>query len=159
MTAAEVRAAKRRCLELMSRATDLVFTTVDAGGFPFMRCMFNLRCAARFPGLATVFRQHDEDLVVYLGTNTSSVKVRQLRRDARAAVYYCEPERFRGVLLQGIVETVEDEAFKRVLWQPGWEMYYPQGPADPDFTVLRLSPTRARGWWEGGPFDITMDGA
>jgi len=155
-TATEIREIKHRCLELMSRVNDLYFSTVDGNGFPFVRCMFNLRCAARFPGLVELFRGHDEDLAVYLGTNTSSAKVRQLRADNRAAVYYCEPERFRGLMLQGVVTAVEDEAFKKALWQPGWEMYYPQGPTDPDFTVLRLSPVRARGWWEGGPFDIAV---
>jgi len=158
-TVADVREIKRRCLELMETAADLYFATVDStvdNGFPFIRCMFNWRCASRFPSLVPLFRGHGEDLLVYLGANTSSVKVRQLRGNGRAAVYYCQPERFRGLLLQGVVESVDDAAFKKTVWQPGWEMYYPQGPADPDFAVLRLVPVRARGWWEGGPFDITI---
>lgn len=143
------------CLELMRQVPDLYFTTVDEEGFPHTRCIFNLRCAGRFPGLQAVFAGHDHDLMTYLGTNTSSVKVRHIRSNPRVAAYYCDPASFHGVMLSGRVEIVDDPALKRSLWQEGWEMYYRQGPDDPDFAVLRLLPVRVRGW-RRGPIDFTL---
>jgi general stress protein 26 len=139
---------KARCLELMRQAADVYFSTVDDDGFPHTRCLFNLRCASRFPGLQSVFAGHDRDLMTYLGTNTSSAKMRHIRANPRVAIYYCEPASFHGVMLSGQIEIVDEPAIRRSLWQKGWEMYYPQGPDDPDFTVLRLFPIRARGWWQ-----------
>ena len=89
------------------------------------------------------FREHDEDLLVYLATNTSSRKVRQMQQNPAVAVYYCDPGTFRGVQLSGAVEMVSDSALKRRLWQDGWETYFPTGVDDPDYTVLRLRPESA----------------
>jgi len=41
--------------------------------YPMVRALFNLRNPGQFPGLAPFFA--DKGLAVYLGTNTSSVKV------------------------------------------------------------------------------------
>jgi general stress protein 26 len=144
------------CHELLQRVADAFLTTVDEHGFPHTRCMFNLRCASRFPNLQTIFAAHPDDLMLYFGTNTSSLKLSQLRANPRVAAYYCEPDAFRGFMLSGCIEILDDLALKRALWQDNWHMYYPQGPQDPDFTVLRLFPARARGWWQGAPFDFAL---
>jgi general stress protein 26 len=147
---------KGNCRALMQRVTDVFLTTVDEQGFPQTRCVFNLRCGDRFPGLQALFAGHDEDLMTYFGTNTSSLKVRQLRANPRVAAYYCEPPFFRGLMLSGRIEIIEDPALKRAVWQEDWLMYYRHGADDPDFALLRLQPLRACGWWQGAPFDFHL---
>jgi general stress protein 26 len=71
-------------------------------------------------------------------------------------MYYCVPGTFHGVMLSGEVAEVGDEAVKDRFWQPGWEIYYPQGMRDPDYTILEMRPARARGWLGGKAFDIRL---
>jgi phosphatidylethanolamine-binding protein (PEBP) family uncharacterized protein len=49
-------------------------TTIDPDGFPQTRAMFNLRRKEQFPGLASLFKDHQYDFLVYFTTNTSSLK-------------------------------------------------------------------------------------
>lgn len=132
------------CAELLQTAEAAYVTTIDAHGFPETRAMFNLRRAVEYPALITLFKQHDDDLLVYFTTNTSSRKIAQLRANRKASVYYSQPEQRKGLNLTGLLEIVDDMNLKNVLWQEGWERYYPQGPTDPDYTVLRMRPQSAR---------------
>lgn len=131
-------------VDLMTRAEAAYVTTVDEDGFPQTRAMFNLRRRAQFPSLEAMFAEHAEDLLTYFTTNTSSRKVAQLAANAKAAVYYAEPAEFRGLNLVGRLDIVTDNEIKRRLWQPGWERYYPEGPTDPDYAVLRMRLLSAR---------------
>ena len=130
--------------ELMDTAEVAMLTTIGAEGFPETRAMFNLRRRTQFPGLVHFFAQHQADFLVYFTTNTSSRKLTQLARNPRASVYYSRPADWRGLNLVGSLEVVSDPGLKERLWQEGWELYYPAGPQDPDYTVLRLKPQFGR---------------
>ncbi len=147
---------RRACLDVMSVSHAVYLSTLDETGAPCTRAMFNLRRKAQFPRLAPLFESHARSLLVYLATNTSSEKVRQLRRDPRVALYYCIPETFHGVMLGGSVVFEQRPEVRRSIWQKGWELYYPDGVEDPDFTVLSLVPDRVRGWLAGRFFDTVL---
>ena len=139
--------ARQFALRLMEKSEAVYLSTVDGAGCPHIRAMLNLRNVRQYPGFAALFAGHDDDLLVYLTTNTSSLKVEQIRANPAVAVYYCEPAEFHGLMLGGKVDIVDDPKLKEAVWQDGWEMYYPSGPADPDNTLLRLLPSVARGWF------------
>jgi general stress protein 26 len=153
----DVAAARRACRDVMRVAEVVYVTTLDDGGTPITRAVFNLRRAAQFPDLVGIFEEFGDDPVVLIGTNTASEKLRHLARDPRLNLYYCVPGSFQGVMLGGSADLVSDPATRRRLWQDGWERYYPQGVDDPDYTVLRLRPTRIRGWLDGHPFDFAIE--
>ena len=136
--------AKRLSLELLETAEAAIVTTIDPEGFPQTRAMFNLRRREQFPGLAGLFKKHQDDFLVYFTTNTSSPKTAQIKVNPRVSVYYHKPSEFRGLMLSGEMEIVTDRKEKESVWQPGWEMYYPGGVHDPDHTVLRLVPLAAK---------------
>ena len=56
------------------------------------------------------------------------------------------PEIFFSLMLAGDLAVDEDPVLRRELWRPGWETYYPAGPEDPDYTVLRFDSRYGRGW-------------
>ena len=135
--------------ELMGRTLVFYMATVDEHGFPYVRAMENLRCSKKFLHPAKVIAENEPDpLVSYISTNTSSMKIRQLEANPTVALYYCVPEEYKGVMHQGEVEVLDDTEFKKKLWVEGWENYYPQGYADPDFTLLRLKPTLLKAWYD-----------
>ena len=62
----------------------------------------------------------------------------------------------RSLMLAGIAEIVTDSKLKKQLWQNGWEMYWPGGVDDPEYTVLRLLPAFAKGWSKDGAFEFKL---
>jgi general stress protein 26 len=146
-------------LELLESADAAYVTTIDQEGCPQTRCMFNLRNKHKFPKLIDVFEEHKEDFMILLTTNTSSEKVTHIRRNPAACIYYCRPEDFHGLMLTGTIEIVDDHRIRERLWHEGWERYYATGPNDPDHTVLRLIPKRAKGWYKGHTFTFLINTA
>jgi general stress protein 26 len=117
-------------------------TTLDEAGNPETRVMFSLRTGrdARKP----VFTSLGSEFATYLGTNTSSRKTAQIRRDGRACLYYSQNTVFKGLTLKGRLDEVDDPAVKAALWKPAWEMYYPGGLEGGDFSVFRFTPMEGR---------------
>jgi general stress protein 26 len=138
--------------DLMGRAEMLTLATMGGDPYPHLRALFNLREAKRFPGLAAY--QADKGLSVYLGTNTASIKIREVGAEPWVSVYYMVPGEFKGLCLSG--RAVADPAARAAMWVEGWEIYYPQGRDDPDYTMLRVDPVRARGWASMSAFDFEL---
>ena len=136
--------ALRYALEMMDTADAAYLTTLDAQGFPQTRAMLNLRNNVRYPKLQEMFEAHKEDFLVYFTTNTSSQKVEQIAQNPRASVYYAKPSEWRGLMLGGLISVVTDMKLKKSLWQPAWDMYYHQGPTDPDYAILVMKPAVAK---------------
>ena len=133
---------KEFCFELMKTTIPAYLTTIDESGKPYTRAMFNLRNEEIFPTLSKVFKDHNDDLLVYFSTNTSSSKVKHVRKNPNVAVYYCvaEPKDFRGIMLGGVIEIITDQKIKENLWLDWWKTYYPKGVTDEDYTILCLLP-------------------
>ena len=149
MTRDEVKAV---ALDIVRRSDVLVLATQGGDPYPHMRSLFNLRNQKQFPDQQAWLA--DKGLSVFLSTNTSSVKVKELGADSWASVYLVLPGQISGVCLSGRMRP--DPAARVPLWVKGSEQYYPKGVDDPDYTILRLDPVRARGWHAGQPFDVTL---
>lgn len=74
----------------------------------------------------------------YFTTNTSSMRVAQYRKNPNASIYFCDKRFFRGVMLVGHIEVLEDSLSKEMIWREGDTMYYPGGVTDPDYCVLKF---------------------
>lgn len=125
--------------DLLESAPVALVTTIDGDGMPNSRAMFNLRHRTMFPGLLA-----RDGFTTFLTTNTSSPKLAELAIHPGISLYYCLPEEWRGLMLGGIAEIVDDAAIKRRIWRADWLRYYPGGWDDPDHTLLRLRPTRIK---------------
>lgn len=89
-------------------------------------------------------RKREGIRIFYFTTNTSSMRAAQYRRNAKACIYFCEKRFFRGVMLKGTMEVLEDQDSKEMIWKEGDTMYYPLGVADPDYCVLRFTAQSGR---------------
>ncbi len=105
--------------------------SVDDGGFPQVKAML----APRGREGLRVFR---------FSTNASSMRVAQFRRNGAACLYFCDPRTFRGLLLTGTMEVLEDAASRRLVWREGDERYYPGGVDGPDCCALRFTARTGR---------------
>jgi general stress protein 26 len=143
-------------LELIESSKVAYLTTVDRDGLPQTRAVFNLKCKDMFPLLMSLFREQDNNFVLYFTTNTSSEKIAQIKGNKRVCVYFCQPEEIHGVMLSGEIEIVNDSQFKNALWQDGWERFYPAGPGDPDYSILQFKPAKIKGWYKSQPFATNL---
>lgn len=80
----------------------------------------------------------------YFTTNTSSLRVAQYRENPKACIYFYDKRFFRGVMLVGCMEVLEDAGSKEMIWQEGDTMYYPEGVTDPDYCVLKFVAEKGR---------------
>jgi len=100
-------------------------SSLDDEGFPNTKAMLPPR---KRVGIKTF----------YFTTNTSSMRVKQFPSNPKACIYFCDKRFFRGVMLKGTMEVLEDAASKEMIWQEGDTMYYPKGVTDPDYCVLKF---------------------
>ncbi len=120
------------------------FSSVDAEGFPNTKAMLPPR---KREGIRTF----------YFTTNTSSLRVAQYRQDPKACIYFCDKRFFRGVMLKGTVEVLEDAESKEMIWQAGDTMYYPLGVTDPDYCVLKFTAQSGRYYSNFHSEDFTVN--
>jgi general stress protein 26 len=81
---------------------------------------------------------------IYFTTNTSSMRVKQYTGNPKACVYFFDQRFFKGVMLKGTMEVLQDDKSKQMIWKDGDEMYYPKGVTDPDYCVLKFTAQNGR---------------
>lgn len=101
-------------------------SSIDKDGYPNTKAM-----------LAP--RKREGIKVFYFTTNTSSMRTAQYRENAKACIYFSDRRFFRGVMLRGTMEVLEDAESKEMIWQEGDTLYYPLGVTDPDYCVLKFT--------------------
>lgn len=105
--------------------------SLDEDGFPNMKAMLPPR---KRVGIR----------IFYFTTNTSSRRVAQYRKNSKASVYFCDQRFFRGVMLKGNMEVLEDRESREMIWLDGDTLYYPGGVDDPDYCVLKFTAVTGR---------------
>ena len=121
---------------MMRDAAQTIGNLIDKQGVSFISSLDD----DGFPNTKAMLppRKRDGIKTFYFTTNTSSMRVLQFRKNPKACIYFCDKRFFRGVMLKGTVEVLEDAESKEMIWQEGDTMYYPQGVTDPDYCVLKF---------------------
>lgn len=126
-----MRDAEKTIGNLIDRQGVAFISSVDEEGYPNTKAMLPPR---KREGIRTIF----------FSTHTSSMRVRQYRANPKACLYFCDRHFFRGVMLRGTVEVLEDAEIKEIIWREGDTMYYPLGVTDPDYCVLKFTAQTGR---------------
>ena len=119
-------------------------SSVDEEGFPNTKAMLPPR-------------KREGINCLYFTTNTSSMRVRQYKGNPKASVYFCDKRFFRGVMLKGTMEVLEDSDSKEMIWQTGDTMYYSKGVTDPDYCVLKFTAQSGRYYSNFKSEDFTIE--
>jgi general stress protein 26 len=126
-----LRDAEQTIGNMIDKQSVSFISSVNADGFPNTKAMLPPR-------------KREGIKVFYFTTNTSSMRVAQYRTNTKACIYFCDKRFFRGVMLIGIMEVLEDAASKEMIWREGDTMYYSKGVTDPDYCVLRFTAQTGR---------------
>ncbi|HIZ20370.1 MAG TPA: pyridoxamine 5'-phosphate oxidase family protein [Firmicutes bacterium] len=116
---------------MIDKAGTIFISYIDDCGYPVTKAMLKPR-------------ERNGIQEIWLSTNTSSNKVRCLKRNGMASLYFVDKRFFRGVSLMGKVEVFETPEAKERLWQEGDERYYKEGVTDPDYCVLKFTAVKGR---------------
>lgn len=84
--------------------------TLDQSGHPQVRTM------DPFPP--------EDDMAVWLGTNSQSRKVNEIRNDSRVTLYYEDSNGAGYAVIKGRANLVDDKAKKTQFWKEEWDAYY-----------------------------------
>lgn len=123
---------KEETLEkLIEKAGTSFISYIDDEGYPVTKAMLKPR-------------KRNGIKEIWFSTNTSSNKVKFLRNNDKASVYFVDKRFFRGLSLIGNVEILETAEAKESIWQDGDEIYYKKGVTDSDYCVLKFTATRGR---------------
>ncbi|MDU1909780.1 pyridoxamine 5'-phosphate oxidase family protein [Fusobacterium sp.] len=116
---------------LIEKQGVVYISSIDEEGFPNTKAMLPPR-------------KKEGIKVFYFTTNTSSMRVRQYKINSKACIYFCDRRFFRGIMLKGKIEILEDNLSKKMIWKDGDELYYSKGVTDPDYCVLKFTAESGR---------------
>lgn len=126
-----MRDSEKTIGNLIDKQSVSFIASVDEEGFPNMKAMLQPR-------------KRDGIKTIWFSTNTSSMRVAQYRQNPKASVYFVDKRFYRGVMLKGTMEVLEDAQSKEMIWRMGDTMYYPKGVTDPDYCVLKFTAQSGR---------------
>ena len=100
--------------------------TVDENGKPQARAM------SPFPP--------EENMVIWLGSNPRSRKVKQIKNNPNVMVYYYDTKGFSYVSVAGQARIVNDHEKRAHYWKKSWTQFYPD--PDKDYILIEVTPER-----------------
>jgi general stress protein 26 len=116
---------------ITERANNTIISSIDEDGFPNLKAMLKPR-------------EIENGKIFYFTTNTSSMRVKQYIKNPKSAIYFYDARFFKGIMLRGNMEVLQDQKTKERIWRGGDEMYYPKGVTDPDYCVLKFTAQTGR---------------
>lgn len=137
--------------ELTVKPSAGFLATVNNKGNPEIRAIENLRCPEIYDSHpANVIAEYTNNpLTVYICTTASSLKMKQISENNNVAVYFSIPKEYKGVMLEGKIEILDDENFKKKIWHENWITIFKKGKEDPDYMIIKLEPKRLKGYHHG----------
>lgn len=132
MTPEEFRHGLRKLVD--SRPVSVLITVDESG-----------RAVPRPMGATRV----DDDLTVWYATGATSRKCRHIATDPRVTIYWeVSGESMEGwdyACLYGEATVLTDQATKNDFWSDPLKEYFPGGPTDPEYAIIRVTANRIEG--------------
>lgn len=88
-------------------------------------------------------------------TAADSAKAEEIGSTHEVSLGFADPKHERYVAISGTACIWRDEARARELWNPWVEVWFPDGPADPELRLVHVTPHRAE-YWDGSSSRMSM---
>jgi general stress protein 26 len=82
----------------------------------------------------------DDNMVIWLGTNINSRKVKQIENDSRVTLYYQAPNEAGYVVIKGQAFIVQDSLKKQMYWKKEWGRFYSEDTSN--YTLIKVIPEK-----------------
>ena len=108
----------------------IAFVGSESDGKPYIKAMLVSR--------------REEGNIFYFDSNNGSNRTAQWRENPAACVYFYGRPIYRGVMLTGTMEIINDMEMKKRHWKPSMKMIYKGGVTDPDYCIMKFTATSGR---------------
>jgi general stress protein 26 len=126
-----MRNPKETIGNLIDKQSVSFISSVDENGYPNTKAML---APCKRDGIKTF----------YWHTNAPSMRIKQYKNNSKACIYFYDKRFFRGVMLRGAMEVLEDENIKQELWKDEYLIYYQSGIDGGDFIILKFTAKSGR---------------
>ena len=116
---------------LIDRQSVSFISSVDENGYPTTKAMLP---PVKREGIKTF----------YWHTNSPSMRIKHYRNNPKACIYFYDKRFFRGVMLKGTMEVIEDKKTKKEIWKDEYTMYYKDGVDGGDFIIIKFTAKTGR---------------
>ena len=116
---------------LIEKQSVSFISSIDENGFPNTKAML---APCKRDGIKTF----------YWHTNSPSKRIKQYRENSKACIYFYDKRFFRGVMLKGIMEVLDDKKIKKEIWKDEYSQYYTGGKDGGDFIIIKFTAENGR---------------
>ena len=116
---------------LIEKQSVSFISSVDENGFPNTKAML---APCKREGIKTF----------YWHTNSPSMKIKQYRNNEKACIYFYDKRFFRGVMLKGTMEVLDNKKIKKEIWKDEYSQYYTGGKDGGDFIIIKFTAENGR---------------
>jgi general stress protein 26 len=132
MTTRDDDAGRRKVFELIKDVQVAMFTTRAEDGVMHARPM--------------VGKRDERAGELWFFTGEDALKVDEIERDPRVQLSYAEPDDQNYVSISGRAEVWREPGKIKELWSEPLRTWFPNGPDDPNITLIRVKLERASYW-------------
>jgi len=119
---------KKKVVELIKRNRYSKLITFGQDGAPHGRIMTNLPLGS--------------DLVIWFATGLSTSKIKDIKKNSNVSVFVDDPNDQTNASIIGKAEIITDSKLRKKFWQEPFGFFFPNGPTDPDYCLLKITPTK-----------------
>jgi len=134
---------KKAINTLIEDSTSVIVCSLDEDGFPNAKKMYTVENE----GLKTF----------WFSTNISAIRTQQWLKNSKSSIYFYNDADVRGLMLIGNIQVYTDNETKQLFWKDGDEEYYPLGPTDPDYCMLRFTADKGNHYFYGSKEIFAID--
>jgi general stress protein 26 len=116
---------------LIDKQSISFISSVDESGFPNTKAMLP---PVKREGIKTFFWH----------TNSPSMRIKHYRNNPKACIYFCDKRFFRGVMLKGTMEVLDNKKIKKEIWKDDFSMYKNDGMDGGDFIIIKFTTESGR---------------
>src|SRR5215469_14963019 len=129
---------------LIEKQSVSFISSLDENGYPNTKAML---APCKREGIKTF----------YWHTNSPSMKIKHYKNNSKACIYFYDKRFFRGVMLIGSMEVLDDQKIKNELWKDEFEKYYTGGKDGGDFIVIKFTAETGRYYSNFGSEDFNIE--
>jgi general stress protein 26 len=119
---------KQKVVELINRNRYAKLITFGTDGAPHGRIMTNLPLG--------------KDMVIWFATGLSTNKIKDIKKNLNVSVFVDDPNDQTNASIIGKAEIVTDDRLLKKFWQEPFGFFFPGGPSDPDYCLLKITPKK-----------------
>jgi len=106
---------------------------------------------------AVIITNREGNDTFYFDSNHDSLRAEHWKRNPNACLYFYGTPIYRGVMLSGTMEIIDDLEIKKQQWKRSKQSIYKAGVTDPDYCIMKFTATKGRYYsmYETEDFDIS----